>query len=171
MRALVVYESMFGNTRTIADAVASGLQEAGVEVEVVEVGVAPTGPDEDVGLLVVGAPTHALSLSRPESRRSASEQAEGPILSMGIGLREWLAALPTGRALVAAFDTHIDRKVPGAASRAALKRLRRRGYRVAEPAESFFVSDTVGPLVEGEVERARAWGHELAASSLVGQQG
>jgi hypothetical protein len=170
VRALVVYESMFGNTRTIAEAIAAGLRSSGIDVDVVEVGSAPGGPGEDVGLLVVGAPTHALSLSRPESRASAGEQIDGPVLSMGIGLREWLASLPTGDTLVAAFDTHIDRKVPGAASRAALKRLRRRGYRVAQPAESFFVSDTVGPLVDGEVARAERWGIELAASSLVSPQ-
>ncbi|HEY8721330.1 flavodoxin domain-containing protein [Pengzhenrongella sp.] len=53
MRALVVYESMFGNTRDIAQAVADGMS-AEVEVEVVEVGAAPEHLDAEVGLLVVG---------------------------------------------------------------------------------------------------------------------
>lgn len=169
MRALIVYESMFGNTQAIAEAVADGLRAADGEVALSEVGVAPSGPGDDVSLLVVGAPTHALSLSRPESRRSAAEQAGGPLVSAGIGLREWLAALPTGTAVTAAFDTHVDRKVPGAASRAAQKRLRKRGYRVALPAESFYVSDVAGPLVAGEVERARRWGADLAATTLTAQ--
>jgi hypothetical protein len=164
VRALVVYESMFGNTRAIAAAIAEGLEGADVEVELVEVGTAPAAPDADVGLLVVGGPTHALSLSRPESRSSAAEQAEGePLVSQGIGLREWLAALPAGRLPSAAFDTHADKRVPGAASRAANKRLRRKGYRAVLPPESFYVSGTAGPLVDGELERARGWGARLAA--------
>jgi hypothetical protein len=170
VRALVVYESMFGNTRIIAEAVGVGLRGAGMDVEVLEVGAAPPAPDAEVGLLVVGAPTHALSLSRPESRGSAAEQADGPLVSMGVGLREWLASLPHGDGRVAAFDTHIDRRVPGAASRAALKRLRRRGYRVASPGESFYVSDTTGPLVDGETARAERWGADLATSLVVGQR-
>ena len=56
MYALVVYESMFGNTRQIAEAVAEGLGSA-MEVRVVEVGTAPPVVGEDVALLVVGGPT------------------------------------------------------------------------------------------------------------------
>jgi hypothetical protein len=167
MRVLLVYESMFGNTRTIAEAVAQGFRAAGVDVEVSEIADAPPVPDEGVDLLVVGAPTHALSLSRPESRRSAEEQAEGELVSTGPGLREWLEGLPRGRCAVAAFDTHIDKRIPGSASKAAQRRLRKRGYRPAAPAESFYVTDIAGPLVDGEVERATRWAADLAAASLV----
>jgi flavodoxin len=76
MRALIVYESMFGNTRQIAEAVAEGLRAghdaAPVEVGLVEVGEAPATV-ADVDLLVVGGPTHALGMSRPETRQSATE--------------------------------------------------------------------------------------------------
>lgn len=57
--ALVVYESMFGNTARAAGAVAHGLREAGVRVDVVEVDAAPTALPEGLDLLVVAAPTHA----------------------------------------------------------------------------------------------------------------
>ncbi len=163
MRAVIVYESMFGNTQTIAEAVALGLSIHGIEVLRVEVGQVPPGLVEDHDLIVVGAPTHALSLSRTASRASAAEQATVPLVSSGEGVREWLEQLPPGDGRpVATFDTHVDKRIPGSASKAARKRLRRLGYRPVVPAESFFVSDMQGPLVDGEVERARAWGVRLA---------
>jgi hypothetical protein len=168
VRVLLVYESMFGNTRTIAEAVAQGFRGAGVDVDASEVTDAPPVPDDGIGLLVVGAPTHALSLSRPESRRSAGEQGAEEQASTGPGLRDWLESLPRGSCAAAAFDTHIDKRIPGSASKAALRRLRKRGYRPAMPAESFYVSDVAGPLVDGEVARARRWAEVLAATMLVG---
>ena len=61
MNALVVYESMFGNTEQIARAIADGLSES-VEVQVAEVANAPTEPDPDTALIVAGGPTHAFSM-------------------------------------------------------------------------------------------------------------
>jgi hypothetical protein len=163
VRAMIVYESMFGNTRDVADAVALGLRIHGLDVSTVEVGQASVDLPDDLDLLVVGAPTHALSLSRTQTRESAAEQAEGPLVSTGPGVREWLERLPKddGRR-VATFDTHVDKKIPGSASKAARKRLRRLGFRAVAPAESFYVSDVQGPLIDGELERARAWGTRLA---------
>jgi hypothetical protein len=68
-RALVIYESMYGNTEQIARAIGEGLGDR-MQVEVVEVGAAPTTLAADVGLVVVGGPTHAFSMSRraPASR-------------------------------------------------------------------------------------------------------
>jgi hypothetical protein len=165
MTVLVVFESMFGNTKVIADAVAEGL--AGhLPVEQVEVGVAPTVIGGEVELLVVGGPTHAFGLSRSGTRQSAAEQADGDLVSAGIGLREWLGALHKGPAdvAVAAFDTRISKpRLPGSAAAAADKRLRRLGFRVVAPSTSFYVRGTTGPLLDGEAERARRWGEELAA--------
>jgi hypothetical protein len=91
MRALVVYESMFGNTRLVAEAVADGMS-SGVDVEVVEVAAAPTSFD-DVELVVVGGPTHALGMTRQRTRddaRRQGEQSGHEVVSKGIGMREWL---------------------------------------------------------------------------------
>jgi hypothetical protein len=163
MRALVVFESMFGNTELVAEAVAAGLSTA-VRVEVVEVGAAPTVIGDDVTMLVVGCPTHAFGMSRPGTRRSAAEQAEGGVVSTGIGLREWLDRVHAPAALAtAAFDTRIARPpLPGSAARAAVKRLRRLGLRPIVPAERFAVIGTRGPLVDGELDRAQRWGVRLA---------
>jgi hypothetical protein len=165
VRALVVYESMFGNTEEVALAIADGLRSTGVVVDAVEVGSAPPLPDDGVSLLVVGGPTHAFGLSRTGTRASAESQAERPLVSRTVGLRDWLAALPARSrpASAAAFDTHIDKPVPGSAAHAAERRLRARGYRIATEAESFYVADVAGPLLEGELARARDWGASLGA--------
>lgn len=170
MKALVVFESMFGNTETVAAAVAEGLS-AVVPVELVEVGVAPAALADDVGLLVLGAPTHAFGLSRPRTREDAARQVDHPVVSQGAGLREWLDAFepPARPVAVAVFDTRIDRpRVPGSAARAASRRLRRRELpHVGEP-ESFYVTGTEGPLLDGERRRARDWGERLGAALLAG---
>jgi hypothetical protein len=166
MRALVVYESMFGNTQAIADAVAEGLG-AHLPVDAVEVGAAPTVVGDDVALLVVGGPTHAFGMSRQGTRQDAGKQAEHGLVSAGIGLREWLAAVheSAGSVAATAFDTRIERpRLPGSATRAAGKRLRRLGFRIIVPPESFYVTGTQGPLLDGELERARRWGGQLGAT-------
>ena len=82
MAALVVFESMFRNTRQSADAVAEGLSEH-LPVEQVEVSAAPTVIGDDVELLVIGGPTHAFGLTRPGTRQSAAQQAEDGLVSSG----------------------------------------------------------------------------------------
>lgn len=165
MRAAIVYESMFGNTQTVAEAVALGLSLHGIEVVSYEVSQAPPTLVEGYDLIVVGAPTHALSLSRAESRGSAAEMTDAPLVTAGKGVREWLAELPAGEGRrVATFDTQADKRIPGSAAKSARRRLRREGYRPVAPAESFYVVDMQGPLVDGEVERARAWGTRLATA-------
>lgn len=163
MRALVVYESMLGNTEEIAQVIAEGLA-ADMAVTVLEVGDAPTAPTVD--LLVVGAPTHAFGLSRPATRSAAAAEAARigrALVSRRFGIREWLAALrPEGVRMAAAFDTRVRKpRLPGSAARAALRRLRRLGIRRTEPAVSFYVETTVGPLSAGERERARRWAEAL----------
>lgn len=169
MRALVVYESMFGNTQVVAQAIAGGLAST-MPVEVTEVGAAPASVGPDVALLVVGGPTHAFGLSRPQTREDAARQSSHGVVSQGEGLREWLDALPkpTPAPVAAAFDTHIDKTwVPGSASGAAARRLRKLGLDVAA-SESFYVTDSSGPLAQGEEDRARRWGEHLASAVAVG---
>ena len=97
MKALVVYESMFGNTEAVARAVAEGLSGAGqpVEVDLREVAQAPSPVTGPVDLIVVGGPTHAFSLSRPSTRADAVKQG-APTRATEQGLREWLSRLAQG---------------------------------------------------------------------------
>jgi len=153
---------MFGDTETIARAVAEGLSGA-MQVEVVDVAATPQ-VDPDVDLLVVGGPTHAFGMSRPNTRNDAVRQGGRPAAA-GIGVREWLDDLqPPGSAHAAAFATRIDNRfIPGSAARSASAVLRRRGFRLVAPPESFRVTGTAGPLTAGEEDRARDWGRSLAA--------
>ncbi|GAB4004617.1 flavodoxin family protein [Glycomyces albus] len=163
MRAVVVYESMFGNTKQLAETVAAALAER-MAVELVEVGEAPKVLDPEIGLLVVGAPTHAFSLSRPATREEAAKQAPHGLVSKGIGVREWLEEVEAPRGTRAAvFDTRAKLRVPGSAARAATRRLRRAGFRIAGRPESFSVERTPGPLVPGEAQRAHRWAAALAS--------
>ena len=175
LRALLVYESMFGNTEKAAQAVSEGLRLEGLQVTVAEVREAPK-PDA-FDLLVLGAPTHAFSLSRASTRANAVEQG-APARVATTGMREWLDALEAteGARLAAAFDTRA-RKVkhlPAAASRKAARLVSRKGYDLVVPPQGFLVEDTAGPLSEGQLEEATAWGravatasrHKLAAASL-----
>jgi len=165
MNAIVVYESMYGNTRAIAEAIAEGLGGATV--------VPPSElPAEaaQADLLVVGGPTHAHAMASACSRRAAVESARGaavaPGAASGPALRDWLAELAgEDRAYAAAFDTRINKPewLTGAASHGMAKRLRRHGYTVLDTS-SFLVAASEGPLVDGELERARRWGASLAAA-------
>jgi hypothetical protein len=167
MRALLVYESMFGNNRRLATAMAEGLGPD-VTTEVVEVGIAPTTLPDDLDLLIVGGPNHTFGLSRPATRAQAVEETDEPLVSAGIGLREWLEALPpVSRSIpFAAFDTRADKRAIRAIDRAGgtiAKRLRQRGLTPIDDVQSFLVGEMTGPLLYGETDRARAWGAALAA--------
>ena len=170
MKALVVYESMFGNTEQIARTIAAGLGEW-IDVQLVDVSDTPTGTDPDVALIVAGGPTHAFSMSRASTREDAIDKGaqEG---QREFGLREWIAALPSGQhtTKIATFGTKIEsmRFAPGSAAKAAAKTARKHGYESAAKAESFYVREIDGPLVEGEVDRASAWARQLAASLITG---
>jgi hypothetical protein len=163
MKALVVYESMFGNTETVARAVADELGEC-MSVQVCEVSRAPAAIEGLVDLVVVGAPTHAFSLSRPSTRADAVRQGADEGVSE-FGVREWLERLPSGphSECVATFDTRADkmRHLPGSAAKKVDRMARADGYAAAIARESFYVSDVSGPLIPGEVDRARAWGRDL----------
>ena len=166
VRALVVYESMFGNTEQIARAIRDGVQQS-LPTELVPVNRAPGVMPHDVRLLIVGGPTHAFSLSRLSTRQEAWKQGD-VVMPIEVGIREWLTALepPTGprstQPRVATFDTRIAkvRHLPGSAARSAAKLLRRKGFRPADSA-SFFVDESTGPIREIEIERACSWGEQL----------
>ena len=90
MKAFVVDESMFGNTVTIARAIA-GL-EADFDVTVADVHTMP--PVGDTDRLVIGAPTHAFSMSRPRIRAYATRKATIGARAFGTGVREYLEYAP-----------------------------------------------------------------------------
>lgn len=167
MKALVVYESLFGNTEKVARAIASGLSEH-LDVDLAEVGTAPATFAEPLDLIVVGGPTHAFSMSRPSTRQDAVKQG-ATHGSPQLGLREWLERLHRAghSERVATFDTRVSkvRHLPGSAAKGAARYVRKLGYTAVAPAESFYVDDVSGPLLEGELDRARGWGKRLGGQA------
>lgn len=164
-RALIVVESYFGNTRAIAEAVAAGLIEGGIEAQVVDVARAPSALPSDLDLLVLGAPTHNRRLPTTTTRAKAREQAASEEASPGIG--EWLETVAIPASIdAAAFDTVISKGwLSGSAAKAIAKTLQRRQGRRTVSVRSFVVTASKGPLATGQETDAHSWGRELAASA------
>jgi flavodoxin-like protein len=170
MRVVIVYESMFGNTRVIADAIAEGLA-AGNEVSVVPIAQADRELLDGADLVVAGGPTHIHGMSGPRSRAGAAEMArkDGSQRTLdpsakGPGLRDWLTGLGRIHTRGAAFDTRLAGApmLTGRASKTIAKLLERHGIAPLAPAESFLVTKD-NQLRPGERDRAGQWGRELAA--------
>jgi flavodoxin len=151
MKALVVYDSVFGNTRKLAEAMAAGLDTKAVSVTEVS-----AQEVSQAALLLVGSPTRAF---RPTP-----------------AITEWLKNLPNGTLpgiRAAAFDSRISAdKVKsralkfmmskfGYAASAIDHKLKKKGAVIAVAPEGFFVEESEGPLTEGEEARAKEWAKTL----------
>jgi hypothetical protein len=184
VRALVLYESLFGNT---AEAVAAGMRSAWPDAvldcrrvdDTLSVDAVAPG---DFDLVVLGAPTHFWGLTATLSRTMESQYERRFMSSRAAqttgtttagtrqaaatsGMRGLLAALPPGGGrAAAAFDTCMSGPLTGGARGAIARRLEWAGYRLLAEPETFLVEAVAGPLRPGEVERARAWGAALAGT-------
>ena len=154
MQAVVIYDSKFGNTERIADAIARGVGTLGSvlvmdTVEAIGMGQRSADPPD---LMLLGGPTQ---------RRSPSP-----------ALRAFLDTLPASLqgVPVATFDTRYRGStwIMGSAAAEAAKVLRKAGGELVAPPESFFIGRG-GPLElqkleAGEIERAEAWGRGVGDS-------
>lgn len=168
MRALVVYESVFGNTAAVARAVGEGLSRHGAATVADVRGVRPEYA-ERFDLLVVGGPARAFWPGHGVHRPNPALPGRAHFLPgrPETGLREWLRMLPADRhsEAVATFGVRpVDPRLPaGTTARHAAHVLQHLGYvLVAEPI-SFHVKRSGGPLVPGERARAAVWGDDLGA--------
>src|SRR5258707_6327695 len=156
MRATVVYESLFGRTREVAEAVAEGLQAAAPGAAVDCRPVVDAGPAlGQVDLLVVGGPTHFLGMSSQRSRRLVrqyQERADGHRRRQapgkhpaGPGVREWLAALPpaAGGPPAAAVPTRLRTLVPRRAARPIAPRPGDHRHEVRNPPRTRLLEDVL----------------------------
>ena len=150
MKALIVYDSVFGNTEKAATALGDALG-----ARVLKVSDVSQQDLDGVSLLIVGSPTRAF---RPTPNITA-----------------WLKSLPDLNSLrVAAFDTRIDiektdskvlrfmMKLFGYAAEKMDKALAKKGGAAAADPTWFFVTDSEGPLLNGELERASKWAKAAA---------
>jgi hypothetical protein len=171
MKAVVVYQSIWGNTAAIARAIAEGIGAGAKAVSTTE-----ATPDvlKGVELVVAGSPIHAFNLPSADSVRSTQTRASGPVgvptdVSHRL-MRDWLLEVPTGTgAAAAAFDTRVRGPLGRGGAKRILKALDRAGLTPIAKPRGFYVAMGAnqgvpkGTLLEGEVERARQWGKELAA--------
>ncbi len=171
MRTVIVYESLFGNTHKIAEAIAAGIrgQQPGAEVACVPVAAGTAELIRDADLLIVGGPTHMRGMSSERTRRMGAEGEQKKSADVHVepgsyrpGLRDWFESLPkTARsASAAAFDTRAGVRLAGGAAKSIARRLRQHGYHILAT-EGYIITDTSGPLRAGELDRARQWGASL----------
>jgi len=160
MHAVVVYESHWGNTEAVARAVAEGL---GPSARALDTDEATPEALAEVDLIVAGAPVMAFSLPRENMKGQIAGDQKAPTppdVSHPL-MRAWLDALPAGTGAGAAFETRIW-WTPRGATGAIESKLKKAGYPTMAKAERFIVDGAYGPLKDGELDRARAWGASLA---------
>ena len=157
MKAMVVYDSQFGNTATVAHSIGEALGAQG-DVTVAKVGDVRPEQLSGVGLLVVGSPTQKFSPTG--------------------ATKDFLQSIPRGAlegVKVAAFDTRITPeeiekvgilaffvRIFGYAAEPIASRLQKKGGDLAGPPQWFYVGGTEGPLLEGELQRAADWAQEIS---------
>jgi DivIVA domain-containing protein len=193
IKITIVYESMFGNSRKVAEAISDGVREARPEahVECVAVRGASLELIRSTDLLIVGGPTHLghmttdFSRKRQISRENKAEVKGQPPHELepetaGLGLREWFHQLPkaqVGGVLAgphrhaAAFDTRLGSALAGGAANGIGRKLRRCGYGLVNNPEGFILDDASGPPCAGEIERAKEWGAQLVRTSVAHPEG
>ena len=161
MKAVVVYESHWGNTEAVARAIASGL---GPETPVLATDEATPSVLADVDLIVAGAPVIAFRLATDSMLDRMAEDAKHAPSEPDLthpSMRDWLGRIPAGKGFAAAFETRLHWS-PGGATGAIEHGLEAAGYRRIAKGHKFFVTGGHGPLREGELDAAQSWGTELA---------
>jgi flavorubredoxin len=160
VKAVVVYESHWGNTEAVARAIAEGI---GPDARTMHTDDATGSAVAGADLIVAGAPVIAFSLPREGMRTQivGDEKAPTPPDVSHPLMRSWLDALPAGAGWGAAFETRIWWSPRGATSTIESK-LKRAGFPRLAKSERFIVAGAYGPLRDGELERARQWGAALA---------
>jgi flavodoxin len=141
MKTLIIYDSNYGNTKTIAEAIGKGISK---ETTVVSVEEYYKGLLENVELIVVGSPINAW---RPTEK-----------------ILQFLGSLTEGELdgiKATAFDTRVDIFFHGDACKKIAKGLSKVGASVVEEPKYFYVNGKEGPLVGGQEEKAKEWGKKL----------
>lgn len=160
MKALIIYDSMFGNTEQVAQAMATALSTQ-VEVSAYRVGDVQPEAFADADLLIVGSPTQGFQPTPATKKLLDSIPAQG---LQGVKF--------------AAFDTRIAVEdvgnrfltfmvnIFGYAAKPIANRLQKKGGALIAPPEGFIVNGKEGPLKEGELARAVGWVRQIIAATV-----
>lgn len=159
MKALIIYETYFGNTKNVAEAIQAGLHDRGVETQISTASDAPKTFETDI--LIIGAPTHNRRLPNPTSRAKADPN------NTTTGVAEWLAEITLQPVpYLAAFDTVTGTSwLTGSAAKRIAKMLHKQHPKTTVQTRSFVVTGNEGPLAEKELDAARTWGRLIAADA------
>ncbi len=156
MKALVVYDSEFGNTEIVARAIGEVLGSDG-EVDVRR--VSDVQPEAFMGLdvLVVGSPTQQFNPTKATTSFLKGIPKNGLSGTKVAAFDTRLTVEEIEETAVLAFFVRIF----GYAAKPIGNTLKKKGGELAIPPEGFLVQGMKGPLVEGELERAEAWAREI----------
>ena len=146
VKALIVYDTKFGNTEKVAKAIAEGLS-ANYEVDCKNVGDISTSELHESDLVLVGSPTHAWNMSSGTKsffQKLGKERVEGQ--------------------MAAAFDTKFNKKLTGSAAKKIERKLKKLGFRIVLPYLNFYVEKSEGPLEDGETEKCKNFSAKLLES-------
>ena len=146
MNTLVIYDSVYGNTAQIANAIAGIFGQYG-PTKVVAASSTPVPDLTGIDLLALGGPTQGHGVS-PAIKELLDNVPVEKLLNIG----------------TIAFDTRMDfvRWLSGSAASTIGKRLEQYQVNLLMPPESFLVEGREGPLKKGELERAAEWAHLIA---------
>jgi flavodoxin len=146
VKALVVYDSLYGNTEKVARALAAGLESGGVDVDVVKVNAVKFDELGEIDLLCVGSPVHGWNASKH--------------------VKEFLERLKSVKGLSGkkafAFDTKMKSRLAGSAGGKIERKLKDLGLIIAKSSESAIVKGREGPLEESAEGTFKQIGAELA---------
>jgi flavodoxin len=160
MKALVVYDSAYGNTQRIAQAVGSAM---GSSEDVQVLNVSEVEPDQLAGLdlLIIGSPTQRF---RPKSAMShmLNSIQDNSLKDVRVAAFDTrLTWEEINKISALAFFVRLSGDSAYAAKHLA-NQLKKKGGQLVVPPEGFYVEGMEGPLVQGELERAMDWGKQIA---------
>ena len=158
MKAMVVYDSVFGNTGKIARAIGHALGSP-EDVKMLKVGEVMPEQLAGLALLVVGSPTRQFGPTGATTNFLKSIPKDGlkGVKVAAFDTRFTVSAIEEVRIL--AFFVRIF----GYAAKPIADRLKKKGGELVVPPEGFYVGDTEGPLLEGELERAAEWARRIGS--------
>ena len=144
-KAVVLFDTKFGNTEKIAKALASGIGKQGIDVDCINIENFQIDRLEEYDLIAIGGPTHGFGITAP----------------MKIFVKK-LESLNLKNKSAFAFDTRTGSRFWGSAAKGIEKRLKGVGIAIVKPRSSAIVKGLKGPLQEGMENKFEQIGAELA---------
>jgi len=160
MKALVVYDSFFGNTEQIAQAIGNALGSP-EDVEILRVGNVKPEQLTVFKFLIVGSPTRGFRPTPAISNLLKSIPKNG---LKGVKVAAFDTRFTMDEIESSVFILPILVNIFGYAAKPISDRLKKKGGELIIPPEGFFVEGTEGPLKEGELERAADWAKQIIAT-------